>query len=116
MIRTEIFLQNKPYEIEGECVDLPISNLGLKWVAWAIFMLIYLYTRIHTSYIHTCIQTYRHTDIKTYGHTDMETYRQTYICIHTSIQAYFHTYIHTKVGIYVHIHIHTHIHTVVVVT
>ena len=61
------FLQNKPYEIRRECVDLPISNLGLKWVAWAI-ILVYTYKQMNE---HTYILTYN--SLFVYMHT----YRQT---------------------------------------
>ena len=38
------FLQNKPYEIRRECVDLPISNLGLKWILTYNSLFIYMHT------------------------------------------------------------------------
>ena len=82
------FLQNKPYEIRRECVDLPISNLGLKWVAWAV-ILVYTYkqmnehTYIHTHiwysiYIHAYIQADKHTGRQTDRKTDSQTERRTF--------------------------------------
>ena len=63
------FLQNKLYEIRRECVDLPISNLGLKWVAWAI-ILVYTYKQMNE---HTYILTYNSLFIymHTYSQTDI---------------------------------------------
>ena len=68
-------LRNKPYEIEGECVDLPISNLGLKWVAWAI-ILVYTYKQMNE---HTYILTYNSLFVymHTYRQTDIQADRQT---------------------------------------
>ena len=69
----------------------------------------YIYTYIHTYYVHTCIlyvRTYIHTYVHSYVHT--YTRMHTYMHTHTYLPTYIHAYMHT----YIHTYIHTCMHAV----